>query len=88
MKLFEYMACGRAICSSDLPVFGDVLSAEIAVLLPPDDVSHWVMALRELKEDPKRREELAGRAKRKAGDYSWENRARKILAGIQPAANG
>ncbi len=87
MKLFEYLACGRAICSSDLPVFGDVLSAEIAVLLPPGDTNSWVMALRELSENPSRRKDLAEKAKRAAGDYSWESRAKKILAGIQPARN-
>ncbi len=84
MKLFEYMACGRAICSSDLPVFGDVLSSDLAVLLPPDDVNEWVSALQELRDNPSRRKELAKNAKRSAGDYSWESRARKILAGIQP----
>ena len=87
MKLFEYMACGRAICASDLPVFGDVLSAETAILLPPDDLSSWVTALQELKEKPKRRKEIAGRAKEEAGNYSWENRARKILAGVQLTVN-
>jgi glycosyltransferase involved in cell wall biosynthesis len=88
MKLFEYMACGRAICSSDLPVFRDVLSSDLAILLPPDDANEWVAALEELHENPLRREELAKRVKSTAGDYSWENRARKILAGIQPAQIG
>jgi glycosyltransferase involved in cell wall biosynthesis len=83
MKLFEYMACGRAICTSDLPVFGDVLSEEIAILLPSDDVSSWVKALRSLKVDPKLRMNIAVRAKEMAAEYSWENRAKKILSGVQ-----
>jgi len=83
MKLFEYLACGRAICSSDLPVLSEVLSSDIAILLQPDDVNAWVAALHELSGDPLRRKDLATRAQRAAGDYSWENRARQILAGIQ-----
>jgi glycosyltransferase involved in cell wall biosynthesis len=83
MKLFEYLACGRAICSSDLPVLSEVLSSDIAILLQPDNVNAWVTALHELSGDPLRRKDLAIRAQRAAGYYSWENRARQILSGIQ-----
>jgi glycosyltransferase involved in cell wall biosynthesis len=83
MKLFEYLACGRAICSSDLPVLSEVLSSDIAILLQPDNVNAWVTALHELSGDPLRRKDLAIRAQRAAGNYSWENRARQILSGIQ-----
>jgi glycosyltransferase involved in cell wall biosynthesis len=83
MKLFEYLACGRAICSSDLPVFSEVLSSDIAILLPPDEVNAWVAALQELSNHPLRRQDLATRAQRAAENFSWESRARKILAGIQ-----
>lgn len=82
MKLFEYLACGRAICASDLPVFRDVLSAENALLLPPDEVSAWVQAIKQLIEVPRMRKDLALRAKETAGEYTWEKRASKILAGV------
>jgi len=60
-----------------------VLSSDIAILLQPDDVNAWVAALQELSDDPLRRKDLATRAQRAAGDYSWESRARQSLAGIQ-----
>ena len=37
MKMFEYMACRRAILSSDLPVMREVLNETNAVLCPPED---------------------------------------------------
>ena len=85
MKLFEYLACGRAICASDLAVFRDVLSAENAILLPPNEANSWVSALRKLIKDPAMREDLAANAKKAASEFTWEKRASKILAGVLPA---
>jgi glycosyltransferase involved in cell wall biosynthesis len=36
MKLFEYLACGRAILTSDLPVLREVLSENNAAFYPPE----------------------------------------------------
>lgn len=82
MKLFEYLACGRAILSSDLPVFREVLSEENAVLLPPEDVEAWAGAIRQLRSNPERRSVLAARVREEAGRYSWEARASRILEDI------
>jgi glycosyltransferase involved in cell wall biosynthesis len=82
MKLFEYMACGRAICSSDLPVFNEVLSPEIAILLPPDEVNAWVAALQKLADRPQLRNKLASNARVAAEDFTWDNRAKQIFVGI------
>jgi len=86
MKLFEYLACGRAILSSDLPVLREVLNTENALLLPPGDVDAWVAALRELQANPERRACLAKNARRDAEKYAWQARARRILEGIAPYA--
>lgn len=82
MKLFEYLASGRAILSSDLPVFREVLSPDVALLLPPDSLERWVAALLQLKADDERRRELGRRARQKSGIYSWEVRAANLLAGL------
>jgi glycosyltransferase involved in cell wall biosynthesis len=82
MKLFEYLACGRPICSSDLPVLREILSDEIAVLLPPEDVNGWVSAVQNLRENPNYWAELANKSRRIGEQYSWESRAKKILEGI------
>ncbi len=82
MKLFEYLASGRVILSSDLPVFREVLSPETAVLLPADDVEAWVNALQALQDDRHTRLALGERGRQHASHYSWEARAKKILDGI------
>lgn len=83
MKLFEYLACGRAILSSDLPVLREVLNEENAILLPPDDVDAWAAALRALQTDDPRRAALAAQARAAAQRYSWRSRAARIL-GVNP----
>jgi glycosyltransferase involved in cell wall biosynthesis len=82
MKLFEYLACGRPILSSDLPVIQEVLHAGNSILLPPDDPRAWSAALRNLCGDPARRAALGEAARRDAGQYTWLARAEKVLDGL------
>jgi glycosyltransferase involved in cell wall biosynthesis len=79
MKLFEYLACGRAILSSDLPVLREALTEFNAVLLPPTDLNAWVSALQRLQADPQLRARLGEQARQDAPQYSWERRAQRIL---------
>jgi glycosyltransferase involved in cell wall biosynthesis len=82
MKLFEYMASGRAILSSELPVLQEVLSPLNSILLPPDNVDSWAKAICTLQKDKEYRNKLARQAKIDAQQYSWEDRAKIILKGI------
>jgi glycosyltransferase involved in cell wall biosynthesis len=84
MKVFEYLAAGRAILASDLPVFREVLSESNAVLAPPEDVDAWVQALDNLSAHPDRRARLGEQARRDATQYAWTERARRSLEGIDP----
>ncbi len=81
MKLFEYLACGRAILASDLPVLQEVLNAQNAVILPAGDVGRWAAALQALQSQPGR-EKLAQQARLDAARYTWKARAGRILEGI------
>jgi len=83
MKLFEYLACGRAILSSDLPVLREVLTPENSLLLPADDVDAWARALLALKDDPQLRARLGEQARQDAARYTWEMRAEAILRGLE-----
>ena len=82
MKVFEYMAAGRAIISSNLPVLGEVLNLHNAILLSPDDLEGWVGALEMLQAQPQVGQRLAEQALRDVQSYTWEARARRILEGI------
>jgi len=79
MKMFEYMATGRAILASDLPVFHEVLDENTAVFCPPDDVGAWENALGRLLADENRRNSLGQRARSLVKAYSWLERARRSL---------
>jgi len=82
MKMFEYMASGRAILASDLPVFHEVLNENNAVFCPPEKLAAWEDALQALAVDPARRGRLASQARSDAQRYSWTERAKRILDGF------
>ena len=83
MKMFEYMAAGRAIIASDLPVIHEVLNEERAVFCPPEDAAAWQKSLRELFSDPARRASLAAAAREAVGAYTWTARAAHALTGMK-----
>jgi glycosyltransferase involved in cell wall biosynthesis len=82
MKMFDYLAAGRAILSSDLPVIHEVLNDNNAVFAPPEDRKAWALALKSLLEDSGLRSRLANQARCDAQYYSWLARAEKALAGF------
>lgn len=82
MKMFEYIAAGRAILTSDLPVLREVLDETCAAFCPPEDSQAWRNALSELLIDPERRQALAQNARNRAMQYAWVERARRTLAGF------
>lgn len=79
MKLFEYLACGRVILASDLPVLREILNPENAVLLPPEDQDAWVAAIRNGLQFPEYYSRLASQAQKDAQNYTWTARVQKIL---------
>lgn len=84
MKLFEYLAAGRVIMSSDLPTLREVLSESNAVLLPPEEVAVWDAALTDVLRQPAKYQALAERARADSQQYGWEARCRRALEGIAP----
>ena len=83
MKLFEYLAAGRAILASDLPVLREVLNEANAQLLPPDEPELWREALQRLRKYPERRARLGEQARLDAQRYSWTERARRAVEGLE-----
>lgn len=80
LKMFEYMAHGKPIIASDLPVLREVLHEGISVLVPPQDFEKWKTAIAALM-DPGLRAKLGKAAKDELEKYySWTARAESILA--------
>lgn len=82
MKMFEYMASGRAILTSDLPVIREVLDESSAVFCPPEETAAWQSALAALLADETRRQALGRRARAAAENYTWVRRAGRALEGF------
>lgn len=85
MKMFEYMASGTPIITSDLPSVRDVLDESMAIFYPADDEQGLRQALlRYLATDAKTLERMASTAKEKVKrKYTWEARAEDILGFVQ-----
>ena len=79
MKMFEYMAAGRAIVSSDLPVIREVLNARNAVFCEPDKIGDWRLEIEALLNEDARRIELGKQARQDVQGYTWVARAQRIL---------
>lgn len=85
MKMFEYMATGKPIISSDLPVLREVLQhGHNAMLVPADDAAAWVGAVRELLRTPGLARRLGETAYRQVCEkHDWRKRAQAVLTAIQ-----
>lgn len=81
IKLFEYMAAGRPVVASHLPVLDEVLRHDDnALLVALDDARALADGVRALLDAPERAERIARRAHADAAQYTWEARAARLLA--------
>lgn len=80
LKLFEYMASGVPIVSSDLPSIREVLDDTNAFLVPPEDSSLFTRALQDVIDNPDAARRRAEAALRRVQDFTWRARANNILA--------
>jgi glycosyltransferase involved in cell wall biosynthesis len=83
LKIFEYMACGRAIVAPDQPNIREILTdGETALLFDPADPAALWSAIRRLAADPELRERLgrAARSTLETRDYTWQGNAARITA--------
>ena len=81
MKMFEYMAEGRCILSSDLPVIHEVLDERCALFCEPEDIDSWSAAMGSALGDPDLRGRLGAEAARRSAAYTWQKRAEIYLNG-------
>lgn len=82
LKLFEYMALGRAIVAPDQPNIREILThGRNAVLFTPDDPSSLREAITRLADDASLRDALGGQARQDIldRDYTWAGNARRVV---------
>ncbi len=86
LKLFEYMALGRAIIAPDAPNIREILTHEVdALLFEPDNPSSLASAICRLVADDALRARLGAAAAEKIRreDISWSRNARRVIATVR-----
>lgn len=83
MKTFDYLASGRAIAASDIPVFHEVLNAQNVLFCEPENPADWIEKVGRLAADEPLRLRLSRQAKADAAQYDWKCRAQTTLDKLQ-----
>lgn len=80
LKLFEYMAAGKAIVATAVNETAEVIQAgQNGLLVEPGDVNGFANAMLTLIDDPMERNRLGQNARRQAIEqYSWEEYTRRL----------
>jgi len=81
LKIFEYMAHGKPLISSDLPVLREiVIDGHNGIVVPPDNIQAWIDALQALISNQSMRERLGLQARNDLeAKYTWQTRAKAVL---------
>lgn len=85
MKMFEYMASGRAIISADLPSIREVLNEGNAIFVEPGGrVDHgvlgaWRLEIEKLLSDEPRRLALGAQARKDVEQLTWVKREERVM---------
>ncbi|MFH1998880.1 MAG: glycosyltransferase [Planctomycetota bacterium] len=80
IKVFEYLAAGRPIVSTDLPILQTVLHHEKnAIMVEPDSKESLVEAIQRIRNQPELAKKIATNARDDSTRYTWEERAHRIL---------
>jgi glycosyltransferase involved in cell wall biosynthesis len=87
LKLFEYLAAGKAIVASDLPGLRDVVGSDDVLFFKPGDAHDLVAQLDKVISNPSLASELAQNSLKRAEQYSWLVRAQAIKKFITYDAN-
>ena len=82
MKLFEYMASGAPIVASDLSSVREVLNENNCFFTPSDNPELLAKKIKESLTDKSKSARIAEQALTDVANYSWENRAKKILEAL------
>lgn len=83
MKMFEYMASGRAIVCADLPSIREVLNEGNCVFVSAENreqkIENWKVEIEKLLADESLRMKLGNQARKDVSQFGWVQREEKIL---------
>ncbi|MGH7150444.1 MAG: glycosyltransferase family 4 protein [Planctomycetota bacterium] len=87
LKLFEYLACGKAVVAPKQPNLEEVVrDGEEALLFPPGDARGLAEASASLLERPEKRDALgrAGRERLLSGKFTWQGNVQRLEDALAP----
>ncbi len=88
-KLFNYMASRVPIVAVDLPVLREVLGdPPAAVLVAANSPPELAEAIQGVLHDPSVASEIAGRARERVEEFTWDRRAERVLGFIEANRRG
>jgi len=79
IKMFEYMASKKPVIASDLPSIREVLNKENSVLVESGNPEEIISSINKLLGNQDLYNKIAKQAFSDVAQYTWENRAKKIL---------
>ena len=79
IKMFEYMASGRPIIASDIPVLREVLNEQNCYFANEDDISSWIGCIEYINNNRTEALEKSRCAKKDVEQYTWRKRAEKLV---------
>lgn len=82
LKMFEYMASGNPIVTTDLPSISEILDESTAYLSKPDDPKDLTEKISEMLQCYDKAQCKAAKAFDYVQRFTWENRAKKIITFI------
>lgn len=85
LKLYEYMAAGRAIVASKIGQVGEaVADSRTGLLYEPNDVEGLVHCLRRLRNDEQLKTDLGKNARMACSKNTWSESAARVLSWVDP----
>ncbi len=88
LKMFEYMALGRAIIAVDRPALREILGDGAAEFFRVGDAQDFARALKTVAESTTRQQALGARALECAREYTYAQRADKIIRACERVTHG
>lgn len=85
IKIFEYMACGKPVVTTDLELITNIVQkGKTGLIVSPGDINKLAESLIELIDDPKEARRMGQRARRIVEHrYSWRGLAEKITGVLE-----